>query len=41
MYPVIGGNHNFDELDSNGEKIEKGHWPEVMNEFTKWLETQK
>ena len=41
MYPVIGGDHNFNELDSNGVLIGKEHWTEVMNEFTKWLETQK
>ena len=41
MYPVVGGDHNFDELDSNGEFSEKSHWTDVMNEFVKWLETQK
>jgi len=41
MYPVIGSNHNFDELNSNGENIGKKHWTDVMIEFTKWLETQK
>lgn len=41
MYPVIGGDHNFDELDSNGELNGKAHCTDVMNEFVKWLETQK
>jgi pimeloyl-ACP methyl ester carboxylesterase len=41
MYPVVGSDHNFDELDSNGELNGKAHWTDVMNEFTKWLETQK
>ena len=41
MYPVIGGDHNFDELDSNGKYTGKDHWPDVMTEFTKWLETLK
>lgn len=39
--PLIGCNHNFDELDSNGENTGKRHWTDVMNEYTKWLETQK
>lgn len=39
MYPVIGGGHNFYELDSNGEYNGIDHWTDVMNEYTKWLET--
>lgn len=41
IYPLIGCNHNFDELDSNGENTGKRHWTDVMNEYTKWLEAQK
>ena len=40
MYPVVRGDHNFDESDSNGECNGKSHWTDVMNEFTKWLENQ-
>jgi pimeloyl-ACP methyl ester carboxylesterase len=39
MYPIIGGNHNFDELDSNGQFNGKSHWTDVMTEFTKWVES--
>jgi hypothetical protein len=37
LKPVIGAEHNFFEIGSNGRPdYNKGHWQEVMDDFVKW-----